>query len=71
MLLIDLEEGRIIGDDELKLSLANAHPIKIGWIAPKFNSRSCQEIGAMPPDPDTLLHRQQAFGYTQEDIRQF
>ena len=25
----------------------------------------------MPPDPDTLLHRQQAFGYTQEDIRQF
>ena len=72
MLLIDLEEGRIIGDDELKLSLANAHPYQDWLDRTQIQLEDLpSEIGAMPPDPDTLLHRQQAFGYTQEDIRQF
>ncbi|MDE0809012.1 MAG: glutamate synthase large subunit, partial [Alphaproteobacteria bacterium] len=72
MLLIDLEEGRIIDDEELKAQLASAHPYQ-QWL----NDTQIQleglpnEIGAMSPDAETLLHRQQAFGYTQEDIRQF
>ncbi len=72
MLLIDTEEGRIIGDEELKLSLAKAHPYQDWLDRTQIQLEDLpSEIGAMPPDPDTLIHRQQAFGYTQEDVRQF
>ncbi len=72
MFLIDVEEGRIIDDEELKTNLASAHPyqrwldetqIKLEQLAP--------EVAAMAPDPQTLLDRQQAFGYTQEDLKFF
>ncbi|MCI0668217.1 MAG: glutamate synthase large subunit [Methylococcaceae bacterium] len=71
MFLIDIEEGRIIDDEELKSKLAgrapyqewlNASQIKLEELPP--------EIAAMPPDSHTLLDRQQAFGYTQEDVKQ-
>ena len=72
MLLIDLDEGRIIGDEELKASLAAAHPYQEWLDRTQIQLEDLpSEIGAMPPDSDTLLHRQQAFGYTQEDIRHF
>jgi glutamate synthase (NADPH/NADH) large chain len=75
MLLIDLEQGRIIEDDELKADLANAHPYaewlhqaqyKLGDI-----TEVVPELEAIPAEADTLLQRQQAFGYTQEDITRF
>jgi glutamate synthase (NADPH/NADH) large chain len=72
MFLIDLEQGRMIDDEELKASLANSKPYK-QWIE---NLRiRLDDIGgstaAAPREPDTvgLLDRQQAFGYTQEDIK--
>ncbi len=72
MLLIDLEEGRIIGDEELKAQLASAHPYQEWLDRIQIHLEDLpEEIGAMSPDADTLLHRQQAFGYTQEDIKQF
>jgi glutamate synthase (NADPH) large chain len=72
MLLIDLEEGRIIDDEELKAQLASAHPYQQWLDDTQIQLEGLpNEIGAMSPDPETLLHRQQAFGYTQEDIRQF
>ena len=72
MLLIDLEEGRIIDDEELKAQLTSAHPYQQWLDRTQIQLENLpNEIGAMSPDSETLLHRQQAFGYTQEDIRQF
>ncbi len=70
MFLIDMEQGRIIDDAELKASLANSHPYQ-EWL----NNTQIQlenlpgEVTPMVPNHETLLDRQQAFGYTQEDIR--
>ncbi|MCB1778053.1 MAG: glutamate synthase subunit alpha, partial [Candidatus Competibacteraceae bacterium] len=72
MLLIDLEQGRIIDDNEIKEQLASKHPYQAWLDATQIRLKDLPtEIGPMPPDSQTLLRRQQAFGYTQEDIRAF
>jgi glutamate synthase (NADPH/NADH) large chain len=70
MLLVDLDEGRLIPDEELKSELAKSHPYR-QWLE---NTQIVLED--LPPAPGeaalsnlTLLDRQQAFGYTQEDLR--
>ncbi|HEX4326794.1 MAG TPA: glutamate synthase central domain-containing protein, partial [Burkholderiales bacterium] len=69
MFLIDLEAGRIIDDKELKDTYANAKPYK-AWIE---SVRVRLDDIQAEPETDTastsLLDRQQAFGYTQEDLR--
>jgi glutamate synthase (NADPH/NADH) large chain len=75
MFLIDLEQGRIVDDEEIKATLANSKPYK-QWIE---NLRiRLDDVSAKTPEsavqaPVTsevsLLDRQQAFGYTQEDIK--
>jgi glutamate synthase (NADPH) large chain len=69
MLLIDTEQGRIIDDSELKTQLAQAHPYA-DWLSKTqiHLAKLPAEVSAMAPDAHTLLDRQQAFGYTQEDI---
>ncbi|QBQ55514.1 glutamate synthase large subunit [Nitrosococcus wardiae] len=70
MLLIDLEEGRIIDDDELKRKLADAEPYQEWLDRTQIQIEQLPaETGPMPPAPETLLDRQQAFGYTQEDLK--
>jgi glutamate synthase (NADPH/NADH) large chain len=67
MLLIDLEKGRIVSDDEIKSELANLHPYQ-EWLD-RGQVRVGQLPFAEPSQPKTnipLLDRQQAFGYTQE-----
>ncbi|MGB4946799.1 MAG: glutamate synthase large subunit [Candidatus Competibacter denitrificans] len=72
MLLIDLEQGRIIDDDEIKAQLAAAQPYQDWLDATQIHLKDLPtEIGPMAPDSETLLRRQQAFGYTQEDTRAF
>ncbi|MGH8746306.1 MAG: glutamate synthase large subunit, partial [Burkholderiales bacterium] len=70
MFLVDLERGRIIDDKELKESLASAKPYA-EWI-----ERIRIKLDALPapkekrdPARAGLLDRQQAFGYTQEDLK--
>ncbi len=70
MFLIDMEQGRIIDDKELKDSLANAKPYR-EWI-----EKICIKLDEVPAANEhcvassaSLLDRQQAFGYTQEDIK--
>jgi glutamate synthase (NADPH/NADH) large chain len=70
MLLIDLEQGRIVSDAELKRQLAAAHPYRT-WLA---RTQTRIEDLPSPPqvakgDPATLLDRQQAFGVTQEELK--
>src|SRR6476661_3337878 len=69
MLLIDLEEGRLIPDDEIKATLAKSHPYS-DWL-----HRTQLVLEELPDAPTKgmrsnlpLLDRQQAFGYSQEDI---
>lgn len=69
MLLIDMEAGRIIDDAELKSQLANARPYK-QWIE-RIRIR-LDDLPDAPPEPpvgEHLLDRQQAFGYTAEDLK--
>ena len=91
MFLIDLEQGRMIDDEELKSNLANSKPYK-QWIenlriklddvkSPEKSQRAAGAAAAtaVPPraggradtvePPTSLLDCQQAFGYTQEDIK--
>ncbi len=69
MLLIDMEQGRIIDDAEVKKTLAQAKPYR-EWIA-----KSRYFLGDLPKVEGTLelgaslLDVQQAFGYTQEDLK--
>ena len=70
MFLIDLEEGRIIDDAELKEQLSSLHPYQQWLDQIQIHLDQLPEVvGAMSPDPATLLNSQQAFGYSQEDIK--
>ena len=70
MFLIDMEQGRIIDDAEIKHDLANSHNYQDWLDKTQIRLEGLPgEISAMAPDPETLLNRQQAFGYTQEDIK--
>jgi len=72
MLLIDVEEGRIVDDNEIKSQLANQAPYRSLLDESQILVTNLpEEISAMPPDKQTLLKRQQAFGYTQEDLKFF
>ncbi len=73
MFLIDMEHGRIIGDKELKDNLSNAKPykswidavrIRLDAIEPK-----AEDVATERREAAALLDRQQAFGYTQEDLK--
>ncbi len=69
MFLIDLEQGRMIDDEELKAQLASAKPYR-QWIE---NVRIKLDDIVAEAEPiqstESLLDRQQAFGYTQEDTK--
>jgi glutamate synthase (NADPH) large chain len=70
MLLIDLEKGRIVSDEEIKTELANAHPYQ-QWLD-RTQLRVHELPGASDPQAKTnvaLMDRQQAFGYTQESVK--
>ena len=72
MLLIDLEKQCIVDDDELKADLARAEPYQSWLDETQIHLEDLPpEVAAMPPDHATLLDRQQAFGYNQEDIKFF
>ncbi|HEY3282873.1 MAG TPA: glutamate synthase large subunit [Armatimonadota bacterium] len=68
MFLVDMEQGRIVGDEELKHELASAHPYG-EWL--KEFQTSIDEVPTAPhvpePDHETLMTRQIAFGYSVED----
>src|SRR5471030_240690 len=75
MLLIDLEEGRIVEDEEIKKTLSHAEPYEDWLKAAQYKLEELPELPedhrAKAGDPLALLDQQQAFGYTQEDIQFF
>ncbi|WP_298014605.1 glutamate synthase-related protein [uncultured Castellaniella sp.] len=71
MLLIDLQQGRIIEDEEIKAQLANAHPYPqwIQRLRMRLDDLPALKADDLPEPAASLLDRQQAFGWTQEDIK--
>ncbi len=70
MLLIDLEQGRIISDEELKAEISGSHPYREWLDRTQIRLRSLPSVpGRATMSNASLLDRQQAFGYTQEDIK--
>jgi glutamate synthase (NADPH/NADH) large chain len=75
MLLIDFEQGRIIEDEELKAQLAGEEPYEEWLEAAQYKLKDLDliepELAQLPIETTSLLDRQQAFGYTQEDLSRF
>lgn len=80
MLLIDMEQGRIIEDAEIKADLAKAAPYAKWLESTQYNLKDLDledldDIDEPKVDkednPAALLDRQQAFGFTQEDVTKF
>ena len=94
MFLIDLEQGRMVDDEEIKATLSHSKPYKqwienlrikladvpelkagaASWL-PQLQAAAPSEVGGESHEVGnhgvvpSLLDRQQAFGYTQEDIK--
>ncbi|MEA1915347.1 MAG: glutamate synthase large subunit [Campylobacterota bacterium] len=70
MFLADLQNGRIVPDDEIKETICSAHPYK-DWIDnQKINLDDLplnREV--RQPNHKTILQRQKCYGYTQEDLK--
>ena len=70
MFLIDTEQGRIISDDELKQSIVSQKPYR-KWL--DENLLKLADVPDAPhmaePSHESVMQRQQAFGYTFEDLR--
>jgi len=74
MLLIDLEQGRIVEDEEIKAELAGAQPYG-EWL--RETQFKLEELPPSPEPPqpgrsgDTLARVQKVFGYSEEDLKLF
>ena len=69
MFLVDIQEGRIIEDDEIKQSLATAAPYS-KWLSDglvRLSDLPAREHIVYPHS--SVVRRQRAFGYTEEEIR--
>ncbi len=75
MLLIDFDQGRIIEDEELKAKLAAEQPYEDWLEAAQYKLKDLDlvepELAQLAVETTSLLDRQQAFGYTQEDVSKF
>jgi len=70
MLLVDLEQGRIVPDPEIKGKIARQRPYR-RWVKDHvIELRGLLSPAEVPvPDLETLRARQRAFGYTEEELR--
>ncbi|PYP78590.1 MAG: glutamate synthase large subunit [Gemmatimonadetes bacterium] len=69
MFLVDTVRGRVIEDEEIKRDLAARRPYRAWVTANRVGLDELPEpISIAQPDPATLLQKQAAFGYTQEEL---
>jgi glutamate synthase (NADPH) large chain len=69
MFLVDTEHGRIIGDEEIKSSLAAQHPYDEWLHAGLLSLEQLPEREHVMHTASSVARRQQTFGYTQEELR--
>ena len=70
MFLVDMKEGRIVADEEIKEGIAKAHPYR-QWLNENLvNLDDLPAVETAPPEtPVSLIQQQTAFGYTFEELR--
>ncbi len=70
MFLADLQEGRIISDDEIKATISGKHAYA-QWIEKQKINLDDLALNTeiKQPNHETILQRQKCFGYTQEDLK--
>ena len=69
MLLVDLEQGRIVSDDEVKQQIATSHPYRKWVERTQIVLEDLQNVEARAARTDVpLLDKQQAYGYSKEDL---
>jgi glutamate synthase (NADPH/NADH) large chain len=68
MFLVDTAEGRIVDDEEIKGELAAEHPYSEWVDAGLLRLEALPEREREVPSHAALTHRQQAFGYTTEEL---
>ncbi|MDB4882445.1 MAG: hypothetical protein JWL95_1211 [Gemmatimonadetes bacterium] len=69
MFLVDTVRGRVIEDEEIKRDLAARRPYRAWVTSNRVGLDELPEpISIAQPDPATLLQRQSAFGYTNEEL---
>ncbi|WBU39336.1 glutamate synthase large subunit [Homoserinibacter sp. YIM 151385] len=69
MLLVDTAEGRIIEDDELKSELAHQEPWQEWLDEGRIHLKDLPEREHVVHTPASVVRRQRAFGYTEEEVR--
>jgi glutamate synthase (NADPH/NADH) large chain len=70
MLLVDLNEHRLINDDEIKAQLAAEHPYA-EWVEKgRIDLADLPEQQHVVHSHASVIRRQQIFGYTHEELRQ-
>ncbi len=69
MLLVDMEENRIVSDNEIKARMGRQRPYR-RWVRDnRIELRGLFAPSEIPPeDPEELLRKQHAFGYTREEL---
>ncbi|TRV04590.1 MAG: glutamate synthase large subunit [Microcystis wesenbergii Mw_QC_B_20070930_S4] len=70
MFLVDMKEGRIVADEEIKEAIAKAHPYR-QWLKENLvNLDDLPAVETAPPETAvSLIQQQTAFGYTFEELR--
>jgi glutamate synthase (NADPH/NADH) large chain len=71
MFVANLEEGRIISDEELKQDICSRQPYREWLESNKIRMKDLPEpqFKWEQPDEGTLLKKQQCFGYSTEDLK--
>jgi glutamate synthase domain-containing protein 2/glutamate synthase domain-containing protein 3 len=68
---VDLEQGRIVEDEEIKADYVARRPYR-DWVASqrvRLSDLPHAEVAAEPMNPELRFQLQQIFGYTSEDLR--
>lgn len=76
MFLVDLKEGRIVRDREIKRAVAERQPYGAWLFAhqvhlAELEAEATDEVAPASLSADALLRQQQLHGYTREDLRHF
>ncbi len=69
LFLVDVEEGRIVADEEVKRSVATAQPYGDWYEQGVVHLSDLPDRDPRVPRTESLRNRQLAFGYSQEDLR--
>ncbi len=69
MFLVDTAAGRLIGDEEIKSSLAASQPWAEYLDSARINLADLPDREHVVHTPASVVRRQRTFGYTEEEVR--